>query len=61
MAGALGRPVWIMAPVKPEARYGLSGDTMPWYPSARLFRQAAFGDWSGVVAQVAASLADLRR
>lgn len=61
MAGALGRPVWIMAPVKPEARYGLSGDTMPWYPSARLFRQAVFGDWSGVVAQVAASLADLRR
>jgi len=61
MAGALGRPVWIMAPVKPEARYGLSGDTMPWYPSARLFRQTAFGDWTGVVAEAAARLSDLRR
>ncbi|HYD57558.1 MAG TPA: tetratricopeptide repeat protein [Burkholderiales bacterium] len=52
LAGALGRPVWIMAPVKADARYGLSGDSMPWYPSARLFRQAHFGDWPGVVERV---------
>jgi tetratricopeptide (TPR) repeat protein len=56
LAGALGRPVWVLAPLKPEARYGLAGESMPWYPSARLFRQAAFGDWRPVVARVAAEL-----
>jgi hypothetical protein len=60
IAGALGRKVWIMAPVKPEARYGLGASTMSWYPSATLFRQTAFGDWDGVVAQVAARLAAFR-
>jgi hypothetical protein len=56
LAGALGRPVWIMAPMSPEWRYGCAGDSMPWYPAARVYRQAAFGDWSPVVAQVASAL-----
>jgi len=56
LAGALGRPVWIMAPYSPEWRYGFAGDTMPWYPSARVFRQPAFGAWSPVTESVAAEL-----
>ena len=33
LAGALGKPVWIMTPFSPEWRYGFQGETMPWYPS----------------------------
>jgi hypothetical protein len=56
LAGALGRPVWVMAPYSPEWRYGFSGGTMPWYPSARVFRQPAFGEWGPVTESVAAEL-----
>jgi tetratricopeptide (TPR) repeat protein len=54
--GALGRPVWIMVPAVPEWRYGRSGDGMPWYPSARLYRQASDGPWDEVFARVARDL-----
>lgn len=56
LAGALGRPVWILAPVKPDARYGLQGSSMRWYPSARLYRQRSFGDWAGVLEEIRADL-----
>jgi hypothetical protein len=56
LAGALARPVWIMAPLKADARYGLSGEGMRWYPTARMFRQRAFGDWSDVVEAVSRDL-----
>jgi hypothetical protein len=56
LAGALGRPVWILAPLTPDARYGLTGTRMRWYPSARMFRQDSFGDWGAVVARVADQL-----
>jgi len=59
LGGALGRPVWVMAPYSPEWRYGFSGDTMPWYPSVRVFRQPAFGEWEPVTASVAAELGRL--
>jgi tetratricopeptide (TPR) repeat protein len=59
LAGALGKPVWIMIPRGAEWRYGCGGETMPWYPSARLFRQEAAG-WPGVIARVAAALLDQR-
>lgn len=52
LSGALGRPVWVMAPYAPEWRYGLNGDTMPWYPAARLFRQTAIADWDSVISDV---------
>lgn len=58
LAGALGRPVWILAPVRPESRYGLRGRSMPWYPSAVIYRQRIFGEWGEVMAEAAA---DLRR
>jgi tetratricopeptide (TPR) repeat protein len=53
LAGALGQPVWILAPIAPDARYGLAGERMRWYPSARMFRQPSFGDWRTVVTGVA--------
>jgi tetratricopeptide (TPR) repeat protein len=56
LAGALGRPAWVMAPVRPESRYGLAGESMPWYDSVRMFRQETFGDWNPVIARVAAEL-----
>jgi tetratricopeptide (TPR) repeat protein len=56
LAGALGRPVWIMAPMSPEWRYGISGAEMPWYPTARVFRQNAAGEWGDVLEQVASQL-----
>ena len=56
LAGALGRPAWVMAPVRSDFRYGLTGDTMRWYPSVRMFRQAHYGEWGPVMASVAAAL-----
>ncbi len=48
LAGALGRPVWVMLPCHAEWRWGRAGDTTPWYPTARLFRQATSLDWHEV-------------
>jgi ADP-heptose:LPS heptosyltransferase len=56
LAGALGRPVWIMLPFSPDWRWLLDRDDSPWYPTARLYRQQAPGDWDDVVARVVADL-----
>ena len=56
LGGALGRPVWVMTPYSPEWRYGFSGETMPWYPSVKLFRSPAYGDWVPVIAAVSGAL-----
>jgi tetratricopeptide (TPR) repeat protein len=56
LGGALGRPVWVMAPFSPEWRYGIAGETMPWYPSVRVFRQPVYGAWDAVINAVAQSL-----
>lgn len=61
LCGALGRPVWVMAPVRPESRYGYKGDSMRWYPSVRMFRQPAYGEWDSVIRQVGEALAALPR
>jgi tetratricopeptide (TPR) repeat protein len=55
-AGALGKPVWVLAPHVPEWRYGMSFKSMPWYPSSVIYRQTAHGDWDEVLGQVAADL-----
>jgi tetratricopeptide (TPR) repeat protein len=60
LGGALGRPVWVMAPHSPEWRYGIRGDSMPWYPSVRMFRQPSRGAWGPVIGDVAQSLQNLR-
>jgi tetratricopeptide (TPR) repeat protein len=57
LAGALGRPVWMMLPFAPDWRWTLSGGNCPWYPQARLFRQPALGDWPGAIAALRAELA----
>jgi tetratricopeptide (TPR) repeat protein len=51
-AGAIGKEVLVMAPYLPEWRYGMRGERMAWYPSARVFRQAKHGHWESVIAQV---------
>ena len=57
LAGAMGRPLWVLIPFAPDWRWTLNGETSPWYPTARLFRQTSLGDWDGVIARVAADLA----
>jgi len=54
--GALARPVWVLVPAVAEWRYGRTGERMPWYPSARLIRQAELGDWAALIEQVAGRL-----
>ena len=56
LAGALGKPVWIMLPKVPDYRWMLDRNDTPWYPSARLFRQTISGDWSDVVRAISRSL-----
>ncbi|TWB82901.1 Tfp pilus assembly protein PilF [Nitrospirillum amazonense] len=57
LAGALGRPVWVILPQIPDWRWGMGRTDSDWYPSARLYRQEARGDWRPIMARVAADLA----
>ncbi|TAN60829.1 MAG: glycosyltransferase family 41 protein [Magnetospirillum sp.] len=58
LAGALGKPVWIVLANPTSAFLWMAGRSdSPWYPSARLFRQARPGDWSGVVTELGQALA----
>jgi tetratricopeptide (TPR) repeat protein len=61
LSGALATPVWVMAPLVPEWRYGIRGESMPWYPGNRVLRQTAPADWGGVIGRVAVELAARRR
>ena len=56
LAGALGKPVWILLSARSDWRWLTDRKDSPWYPSARLFRQKAEGDWGPVIASVAAEL-----
>ncbi len=59
LAGALGRPGWLMLSSAPDFRWGREGDRTDWYPSLTLFRQRISGDWSGPVGDMAGRLASL--
>jgi len=56
LAGAMGRPVWVLVPFAPDWRWMLDGEITPWYPNARVFRQSALADWNAVIARVAGAL-----
>ena len=58
LAGALGRPVWVLLPYSPDFRWLLDRGDSPWYPSARLFRQPRPADWDSVIAHVGEALAE---
>ncbi len=53
LAGALGKEVWILLPYSPDYRWLLDREDSPWYPTARLFRQAAPDDWDSVLDRLA--------
>ncbi|WP_430366344.1 glycosyltransferase family 9 protein [Trinickia sp. NRRL B-1857] len=57
LAGALGRPAWVMLPMVPDWRWLLERSDTPWYPTLRLFRQKSRGNWCDVVDAMASELA----
>jgi tetratricopeptide (TPR) repeat protein len=56
VAGALGKPVWVLSRFDGCWRWMLDRDDSPWYPTLRLFRQPKAGDWASVIKDVSAAL-----
>ena len=56
LAGALGKPVWTLLPARADWRWMLDREDSPWYPTMRLFRQTAPGDWRPVIARIVENL-----
>lgn len=61
VAGAAGRPVWVLLAAVPNWRWLLNRSDNPWYPTARLFRQTRNCDWQSVVTEAAAALTEFSR
>lgn len=59
IAGAMGKPVWVLLPEVPDWRWLRKRSDTPWYPSMRLFRQKNRGDWSNVIADINSALKEL--
>lgn len=59
LAGALGKPVWVLLHDTPDWRWGMDSADSPWYPSAKLFRQTEAGDWATPVAAMREALNEL--
>src|SRR6185295_11108560 len=56
IAGALGKPVWMLNRLESEWRWMLQRDDSPWYPTMRIFRQQTRGDWDQVLADIRGAL-----
>ncbi|MBC8240609.1 MAG: glycosyltransferase family protein [Alphaproteobacteria bacterium] len=56
VAGALGKPTWLLVPFAPDWRWHTEGDTCAWYPSMRLFRQSQPGSWDSVFEELGEAL-----
>ena len=61
LAGAMGRPTWVLLPYAPDWRWLLNRDDSPWYPGMRLFRQPEPNGWAPAIEQIAASLREFAR
>jgi hypothetical protein len=61
LAGALGKPVVILLPYAADFRWMRERADTPWYPTAKLLRQATFGDWGSVIADLCGELRQLNR
>ncbi len=58
LAGAMGKPVWILIPFEPDWRWMLNRSDSPWYPTMHLFRQTTQGNWNEVIDRVRHVLAE---
>jgi Flp pilus assembly protein TadD len=56
LAGALGKPIWVLLPFVPDWRWMRDRSDSPWYPTMRLFRQSRWGSWDEPLSQIAQSL-----
>ncbi len=59
LAGALDIPVWLLISEEADWRWGMSGETTPWYRSARIFRQQELDQWSACIKQIKVHLVQL--
>lgn len=59
LAGAVNTEAWMLCPSSPDWRWGLSSETTPWYPRARLFRQPVKDYWEGVIERISEELKTL--
>lgn len=59
LAGAMGKPVWVLIPFCPDWRWMLARTDSPWYPTMRLFRQTRIGDWQECMGKIKGELAKL--
>jgi hypothetical protein len=60
LAGALGKPVWLLLPFAPDWRWMLNRSDSPWYPTMRLIRQPRPGEWEKPIQQIAGELSHHR-
>jgi hypothetical protein len=61
LAGAMGKPLWLLLSHIQDWRWLCRRTDSPWYPSARLFRQPQIGEWDSVIARVASELAEFAK
>ena len=59
IAGALGKPVWVLLPASPDCRWYFKGDTSAWYPTMRMFRQKSIGDFEEPMNRIKKELANI--